>query len=195
MKTLCRAAACLMLSLVTIALPCHAHHVLGRPAYSLNEDSNTPPSMQVETRIGSYFVSYMVYPAFPRPGEAGRVNLYARRIDTGQAFDGEVTFRVRDAGWFTSAEELLGVQPIDDGVYRQGFVFSEDGDYIITAEFSSDGEPYILDFPLRVGTPFPIGPLGLAIGVIVAVLVGVSVMQRRRLASARIRSAHEELRS
>ena len=32
-----------------------AHHVLGRPAYSLNEDSNTPPSMQVETQIGDTF--------------------------------------------------------------------------------------------------------------------------------------------
>lgn len=186
---------CLLVLLMTVVLPCQAHHVLGRPAYSLNEDSNTPPSMQVETRIGSYFVSYMVYPAFPRPGDPGRIHLYARRIDSGQAFDGEVTFSVRDAGWFAGEEELLGVQPVDDGVYRQGFVFSDDGDYIITAEFTAGGEPYTLDFPLRVGTPFPVGPLGLAIGVIVAVLVGVSVVQRRRLASARIRSAHEELRS
>jgi hypothetical protein len=55
--------------------PAYAHHVLGRPSYSLNEDSNTPPSMQIETRIGNYFVTYMVYPAFPKPGEPGRINL------------------------------------------------------------------------------------------------------------------------
>ena len=29
-----------------------AHHVLGRPAYSLSEDSNTPPSTQAELQIG-----------------------------------------------------------------------------------------------------------------------------------------------
>jgi len=39
-----------------------AHHVLGRPAYALNENSNTPPSMQLETVIGDYFVNYMVFP-------------------------------------------------------------------------------------------------------------------------------------
>ncbi len=34
-----------------------AHHVLGRPAYSLNEDSNTPPAMQAEIQIGDYLVT------------------------------------------------------------------------------------------------------------------------------------------
>ncbi|MCK5385761.1 MAG: hypothetical protein KAJ39_01150, partial [Gammaproteobacteria bacterium] len=54
-----------------------AHHVLGRPAYSLGADSNTPPSMQVETQIGEYYVTYMAFPAFPKPNQRGRVNLYA----------------------------------------------------------------------------------------------------------------------
>ncbi|WJW74802.1 hypothetical protein QVG61_09855 [Thiohalobacter sp. IOR34] len=169
-----------------------AHHVLGRPAYSLNEDSNTPPSMQVETQIGSYFVTYMVFPAFPRPGEPGRINLYASRIDGGEPFQGEVTFKVRDDGWFSGEEELLGVQPPDDNVFRQGFVFSEAGDYIITARFEADGEPYQIDFPLRIGDPAPVGPLGIAVGVIVAVLVGVNLVQRKRALRNKIRQAHEE---
>jgi NAD-dependent dihydropyrimidine dehydrogenase PreA subunit len=101
-----------------------AHHVLGRPAYSLNEDSNTPPSMAVETQIGNFFVTYMVFPAFPRAGEPGRVNLYATRIDNGNVFEGEVSFFVRDDDWLNSlvgtTEEQLGTQLIDDGVYRQG---------------------------------------------------------------------------
>ncbi len=54
----------LWLSVVDFAI---AHHVLGRPNYSLNEDSNTPPSMQGEVQIGDYFVTYMAFPAFPRP--------------------------------------------------------------------------------------------------------------------------------
>ena len=186
---------CRIALLSLMAVPCQAHHVLGRPAYSLNEDSNTPPSMQVETRIGNYFVSYMVYPAFPKPGKPGRINLYATHIDSAETFDGKVVFRVRDDSWFSNKAELLGVQVIDDGVYRQGFVISEEGAYIITAEFFAGDEPYTIDFPLRIGAPVSIGPLGLAIGVIVLVLVGVNVVQRRRLTSARIRHAHEESRS
>ena len=166
-----------------------AHHVLGRPAYSLNEDSNTPPSMQVETQIGSYFVTYMVYPAFPRPGERGRVNVYASRIDNGDAYDGEMKFTVKNDVMFGDEnKENLGTQNIDDGVYRQGFVFKENGQYIITASFEADGEPYIIDFPLQVGDTSSMAPVLISLAIIVFALISVNVLQRRRLMRDKIRS-------
>ncbi|HHJ36061.1 MAG TPA: hypothetical protein ENJ87_09885 [Gammaproteobacteria bacterium] len=176
--------------------PAQAHHVLGRPAYSLNEDSNTPPSMQVETQIGNYFVTYMVFPAFPKAGERGRVNIYATRIDSGDAYNGEVTFTVKDDVFFgSSRSENLGTQLPDDNVFRQGFEFSQDGDYIITAEFTDGNEPYIIDFPLRIGPPAAIGPIGIAVAAIVFILVGVNLVQRKRLLHSRLRNAHEETRA
>lgn len=168
-----------------------AHHVLGRPSYSLSEDSNTPPSMQVETQIGEYYVTYMAFPAFPSPNEPGRVNLYASRIDNGAPFQGKVTFKVRDDVWFSDKEELLGVQDVDDNVFRQGFEFNKAGNYIIRAEFESDGVPYQIDFPLRIGEPSSFGPLGIAITIILFVLFGVNIVQRKKLVQAKIRSAHE----
>ena len=169
-----------------------AHHVLGRPSYSLSEESNTPPSMQVETQIGKYFVTYMAFPAFPKPDEPGRVNLYASRIDNGMAFTGQVTFKVRDDSWFSSAQETLGTQPIDDGVYRQGFVFKQAGNYIITAEFASDGEPYIIDFPLRIGEPVSFGPIGMIVVVVVFVLAVVNFTQRKRLRRIKAQQHHAD---
>lgn len=168
-----------------------AHHVLGRPSYSLSEDSNTPPSMQVETQIGEYYVTYMVFPAFPSPNEPGRVNLYASRIDNGDPFQGKVTFKVRDDAWFSDKEELLGVQDVDDNVFRQGFEFNKAGNYIIRAEFESGGVPYQIDFPLRIGDPSSFGPLGIAITIILFVLFGVNIAQRKKLVHAKIRSAHQ----
>ena len=173
-----------------------AHHVLGRPAYSLNEDSNTPPAMQAEVQIGDYMVTYMVFPAFPRPNEPGRVNLYAMRIDDGKPYDGKVTFTVRDDSWLSwfglgNSGEELGLQAPDDNVFRQGYLFEEAGDYIVSAAFQADGEPYVIDFPLRIGEPPPIGPLGVAVGVLIVVLVTVSVIQRRRAMTGKIRSAHD----
>jgi len=185
--------ACGLLVLMT---PVFAHHVLGRPAYSLNEDSNTPPSMQVETQIGNYFVTYMVYPAFPRAGEPGRINLYASHMDSGEPFAGEVTFTVRDDVWFGGAEpEVLGVQPQDDSVFRQGFVFNDDGSYIIRAEFQAEGEPYRVDFPLRIGQPSPVGPLTIAVIVLLVVLIAANLFQRKRMQRDRIRSARRDKRS
>ena len=180
-----------------LSLHAQAHHVLGRPSYSLNENSNTPPSMQLETMIGEYFVNYMVFPAFPRPNEPGRIHLYAKRIDNQKPLTNDVTFKVRDNSWaawlgMNKNEETLGTQrSSDDTVFRQGFVFSKEGDYIITAEFRADGAPYIIDFPLRIGAPAPVGPIAIAALLILATLVIVSLIQRRRAMTGLIRANQE----
>jgi hypothetical protein len=169
-----------------------AHHVLGRPAYSLNEDSNTPPSAVVETQIGDYFITYMVFPAFPQPNEPGRVNLYASQVETGEPFNGEVTFIAQTDRLFSSQEKILGIQSIDDGVYRQGFVFNERGDYRITAKFSAQGQDYAIDFPLQIGDPAPIGPLGIIVIVLASALIGFNLWQRKRLLRAKVIDAHRK---
>jgi hypothetical protein len=148
--------------------------------------------MQVETQMGDYFLTYMVFPAFPSPNQPGRVNLYVTRIDNGKPFQGEVTFKVRNDSLFSDNEELLGMQPSDDNVYRQGFEFREAGKYIIRAEFESGGEPYQIDFPLEIGDPPPLGPIGLTVGAILFVLISVNLLQRKRLISTKIRDAHRD---
>jgi hypothetical protein len=151
--------------------------------------------MQAEVIVGNYLVTYMVFPAFPRPGDPGRINLYATRIDDGTPFAGKVTFRIRRDSWRSwlglgGDRETLGVRTPDDTVFRQGYVIGKAGDYIVSAEFEADGEPHIVDFPLRIGTPAPVGPLGIAVGVLLIALVTVSVVQRRRSMTGRIRGAH-----
>ena len=173
-----------------------AHHVLGRPAYSLNEDSNTPPSMQAETLIGDYLVTYMVFPAFPQPGKPGRINLYASRLDDGTPFQGKVTFKVRGNSWawwlgLGGDWVTLGTQPPDDAVFRQRYRFHDAGDYIISAEFEAGGEPYVLEFPLRIGPPPAVGPLGIVFGLGLVVVLIISLVQRRRSMTGKIRGALE----
>lgn len=187
-----RSGLCLPALIIVLSVPVQAHHVLGRPSYSLNEDSTTPPSMQVETQIGDYYVTYMVFPAFPSPNEPGRVNLYASRIDNGRPFDGEVAFKVRDDSLFNDDEELLGVQLPDDNVFRQGFEFREAGNFIVRAEFESGGEPYQIDFPLQIGEPARWGPLGLTVAAIMVLLITVNLVQRNRLISDKIRSGRQD---
>jgi hypothetical protein len=173
-----------------------AHHVLGRPSDSLNADSNTPPGLHVEVQIGDYLVTYMAFPAFPQPGKRGRINLYATHIDDGTPFPGEIAFKLRYDPWYSwlglgGIEETLGRQLPDDNVFYQRFVFPQAGDYIVTAQFEAGGEPYTIDFPLRVGDPLPVGPIGLAVGLLAIVLVAVSVVQRRRAMTGKIRIARD----
>jgi len=172
-----------------------AHHVLGRPASGLNEDSNTPSALQGDAHMGKYTLTYMVFPAFPKPNAAGRINLYIHGGD--KPFQGKVSFKVRNDHWLSAlgieAEaKTIGVQAPDDFVFRQSFPFAADGNYIITAEFEDGGEPYRLDFPLRIGPPAPIGPLGIIAIVLTVALIGVSLVQRRRTMTGKIRSAHDQ---
>ncbi|PCK07911.1 MAG: hypothetical protein COA42_11800 [Alteromonadaceae bacterium] len=170
-----------------------AHHVLGRPSYSLNEDSNTPPSMAIETQIGDYFVTYMIFPAFPKPSEPGRVNLYVTRIDDGSILSVPVSFYVLDdklfSGWPLLGDpvvpEKIGVQNVDDGIFRQGFVFKERGSYIIRAYFEVGDEPYEIDFPLQVGKAPAVGPIGFLLGLLILLLVSVNLVQRKRIARSK----------
>lgn len=179
---LAKIIAALSFSFIIILIPvAQAHHVLGRPAYSLNEDSNTPPSMNIETLVGDFFVTAMVFPAFPKPEESGRINLYVTRLGTKQPLNADIEFSVRNDGWFNSKPEQLGAQVLDDNVYRQDFSFHQRGDYIISASFWDKGEHYIIDFPLRVGEPLPIGPLGIIVTLVLLLLIGVTMVQHKKI--------------
>jgi len=171
-----------------------AHHILGRPSYSLNEDSNTPPSIQGEVQIGDFDVTFMIYPAFPKPEEPGRVSLYVKRLDDGAPYEGKVTFDARLDSLTGAGRGVvkLGVQPPDDNVFRQAFQFHDTGDYIVTARFESNGEPYVIDIPLRVGAPPGMGPIGWMVAVVLVFLLGVALVQRRRAMTGRVREQHAD---
>ncbi len=184
-------AAILLLSSVEIAA---AHHVLGRPASSLSEDSNTPPGLQVEIRVGDFFVTYMAYPAFPKPGQPGRVNLYVTSAGDGTPFQGDVTFKAHADSWLSwlgvgGNQVILGTQPVDDNVYRQRYLFDEAGEYIITAEFEAGGELHTVEFPLRIGEPSWVGPIGIAVVLLAFMLLSVNMVQRRRAMTGKVRGA------
>ncbi len=174
-----------------------AHHILGRPSYSLNEDSNTPPAVQVETQLGNHMLTYMVFPDVPSPGKPGRINLYMSSIKDGKPYDGKVTFKVRNDDLLAKLGfgvhlETLGVQASDDNVFRQGVLFGEAGDYILIADYRAGGENYSVEFPLRVGVPSSVGPAGLAIGAVALVLIVFGVVQRRRAMTGKIRGSQAE---
>ncbi len=172
-----------------------AHHVLGRPSYSLSEDSNTPPSLQIETQIGKYFVTYMAFPAFPKPNESGRVNLYIRKISNDMPYTGTVTFIVKDDKWFNSRQEIIGTQKSIDNVYRQGFIFKSEGNYIISAVFEADGEPYTIDFPLQIGSPWPIAPLSFLLVSFIIFLVLIKLLIRKKLNRLKTKQHQQEIQA
>ncbi|MBF0447604.1 MAG: hypothetical protein HQL67_05330 [Magnetococcales bacterium] len=167
--------------LMGLTAPSLAHHVLGRPAYSLNEDSNTPPALQVESQLGDYFITMMIFPAFPKPGVPARVNLYATHLDSGLPYLGEVTFTIRDDVLYGKTHsDHLGQQKPDDNIFRQGFVVPSDGSYIITATFDADNAPYIIDFPIIIGDVSQADPILYSSGILLLIVGGLALRRKRR---------------
>jgi hypothetical protein len=185
---------CLLLILLpALSSSAWSHHILGRPSYNLNEDSNTPPSMQAEFQIGDFLVTYMVFPAFPSPNERGRINIYMANSTIDAPFQGEISFTTKEDSWFASEEQVLGAQVPYDGVYRQGFEFDRAGDYIITASYVFDGESYHLDFPLRIGEPGT-NPVAIVAVLLLVLLLGLSLLRAKRIQRDKIRFAQRATR-
>lgn len=174
-------ATCYFLGAVALQSAAYAHEVAGQPSHVPSEDPNTPPSVQIETEIRQYHVTFIAFPAFPEPDETGTVNLYASRIDTGQPFIGEVTFKMRGDSLFSVREETIGTQQIHGDHFSQDFVFEKAGNYVIRAEFEADGESYSVELPLTIGTPSSLGTIGVVIALLVIGLVSVNLVQRRRM--------------
>jgi uncharacterized integral membrane protein len=80
-------------------------------------------------------------------------------------------------------------------VYRQGFLFHEDGDFVMTAELKAATETHVSEYPLRIGDPWPLGLIGIAAAVVVVLLAAVSILQRKRLLREKLRSTRSEARS
>ena len=174
--------------------PASAHHVLGRPAYGLSEDSNTPPGEQQEMTSGAYVATFMVFPAFPQAAQAARANLYLSRLDDGRAYDGEVSFSIVKDSWFHQEEDPLGVQHEDGKVYRQGFIISEPGNYIIIARFESAGEQHVLEFPTRIGDAPTSTIATIAAAALIVVVLIATGLQRRGLLRAKLSSTRDQMR-
>ncbi len=176
-----RVLGLVLIMMTLLAAPASAHHVLGRPAYAYNGDSSTPPSISLEVQIGKFNATMMAFPFELRARQPVRIKLYATRLDGGTRFDGTVTFGVKDDSWLPSDEEVLGEQAMNDnGVFDQIMEFRRDGDYIITAKFEADKEPYVIDFPVTVGKPAPVAPLAAAGGLLFALLLAIPWIKKRR---------------
>lgn len=177
--------------LLLFSWACQAHHVLGRPSYNLDEDTTTPPALELESQIAHFYVSFMAYPAIPDPHEHGRINVHISDTEQSKPYVGEVTFKARYDSYFKNGETLLGQQSIDDSVYRQGFVFEEPGNYIISAEFNENGKQYRVDMPLTVGEPGVMNSAALTITIVTLLLFAFSIYKRRQLHRLQARQYHQ----
>ena len=83
-----------LLALLLLATVAHAHHILGVPHYSYDEDYPQTPVLSYRVDAGEYDVKMTGYPGKVEPGERCSLHLYIHHKATGRLFDAPVTMTV-----------------------------------------------------------------------------------------------------
>jgi len=162
-----------------LVTPVAAHHAVGRPTYAVADEGGIA-TIQIALHIGAYAVQCVASPAFPQPAQAAEVLLQIKRADDGQPYTGVVRFYLHGDGWFADPARLVGERSGAQGRYRQTLVFGSQGGYIVSANFSSEGRPYSIEFPIQVGPARSYFTLLVAIATLAGLLLLLRVVAWRR---------------
>ena len=163
-----------------------AHHILGVPHYSYEDDYPQTPVLTYRVEAGDYDVKMTGYPGKISPGERCSLHLYIHRKSTSELLDTTVSMTV-------SRDRLLLADPVvygpmeahlDERIYKFHPHFDDEANYLIRVFFEADNEPWTIDLPLVVGEPeSPVVMLGVGIGGFLMLLVlarAIRIKMKRR---------------
>lgn len=170
--------------LVSLPHAC-AHHILGIPHYSYDEQYPQAPVLTYLVDAGPLEVRMTGYPGKPKPGERCTLNVYIQRKDDGSLFEGKVTGSVlrRTIG---TDRVVYGpvVADLEDAVYKFYPHFEVEANYLFRIEFEIENAPWIIDLPMVAGEPgSPWAVLGGALGAVALFLIvirAIRIKVRRR---------------
>lgn len=169
----------------------NAHHILGVPHYSYDEDYPQTPVLTYRVDAGEYDVKMTGYPGKVEPGQRCSLHLYIHHRVSGKLFDAPVTMTVTRDRLFMTDPVIYGPMParLDERIYKFHPHFEDEGEYRVMVEFEAAGAPWSIEMPLVVGEPrSPIVALGVSawgLGLFVLVVRAIKIKRNRRGGSPR----------
>lgn len=169
-----------------VAMPAYAHHILGIPHYSYEEDYPQTPILTYLAEAGPNEVRMTGYPGRPEPGERCSLHVYIRRLDDGTPFDGTVTMTVMRDRFFREGQIIYGPMEaaIEENVFKYYPEFKEEANYTIRIVYEAEGAPWIIDLPMVVGEPgspwLVLGSLAAGVVLFLIVMRAIRIKMRRR---------------
>jgi len=141
--------------LIVLTMPVRAHHILGIPHYSYNEDYPQTPVLTYRVEMGSHEVKMTSFPGKPRPGESCNFHVYIKHLSSGELFQDSVTLTVLLDRMIGEDSVVYGpIQAkLEEAIFKFYPLFKEEANYITRIEYFADGEPMIIDLPIVVGEP------------------------------------------
>lgn len=168
------------------APPAAAHHILGIPHYRYGEEYPQIPFMEVVAQVGEMELVFTHFPGFPSPGERVRFKLYVRNRRTGEAFHDDLTARIVHHRFWSSDRTVAEPFTIRTGTgpeshdYKFFFTFEEAEAYEIRVRFPTGSGEEIIPFPVIIGKTDDRPLIFGAAGILLASVIAVGAVKRRR---------------
>ena len=174
-------------TVLLIAAPTLAHHIMGIPHYSYDEQYPQTPILTYVVELGPHEVRMTGYPGIPNPGERCTLHVYIVEIDGGAPFVGDVTLTAFRDRLLAQDEAIYGPAraELEERVYKFYPEFEHEANYYRRLEYEAEGVPWIIDLPMVVGEPgSPWLTVGLVVGgmVLFVVVIRAIGIKRRRAA-------------
>ena len=162
---------------VAVSSPAFAHHILGIPHYSYDENYPQTPVLTYHAELGPLEMKLTGYPGNPKPGEACSLHVYLRRLDGGAPFDAPVTLSIMRDRFLGDDPVVYGpiTAQLEESLYKFYPRFEEEANYIVRVEYEVEGVPWIIDLPMVVGEP---GSPWAVVGSVAAALAAFLVVVR-----------------
>ena len=159
----------------------YAHHILGIPHYSYDEDYPQTPVLTYRVDMGPHEIKMTGYPGKPLPGEQCTLHVYIKNLKDDSLFDGPVEMTVMQ-------DKMIGADPIvygpvearlEESIYKFYPLFKEESNYLVRISYHAEGVPMIIDLPIVAGEPG--SPLALLGSIVVGVIIFLVVVRAVRI--------------
>ncbi len=179
---------CCLLAMVTVLIfssVAQAHHIRGIPHYSYKNNYPETPVYEIAEQDGRWTITFTYYAI---PGQkALDLAIYIRDTITDSVFYAPVNFLV-----FGTREDPDHSHPFTayrnpTNIYKVGWVYEDEGDYLVRISFDDGKTQHNVLFELSVGDNNPLWMvLIISVSIILIFAIVVGVIRKRQIKTGRV---------
>ncbi len=167
-----------------IAPAAHAHHIMGIPHYSYDENYPQAPVLKLVETVGSWEFQLTSFPGNPEPGDRTELHIYVLQTTSGKVYDKPLAVTIHRVGALGREEIYSKETNVLENVFKFYPTYKDEGNYEVTLAFADETGTSTLTFPMVVGEPgSPWAALGGYMGGLfffVLVIRAIRIKRRRK---------------
>jgi Pyruvate/2-oxoacid:ferredoxin oxidoreductase delta subunit len=160
----------------------HAHHIMGIPHYSYDENYPQAPVLKLVETVGSLELQLTSFPGNPQPGDRTEIHVYVVTSTSRRLYTQPLTATIYRVGLLGREEVFRKKTTLLENVFKFYPTFVDEGNYEVTLSFADETGTSTLTFPMVVGEPgSPWATLGTYLGGLLFFLLVVRSIRIKRV--------------